>query len=132
MDAGLDQNEAELRVLVLAVGLEVLAHGDGLFHEVPEILRDLWCQTCVYNSLSFGDRGLSMGLALTARLEDTEDLVTSNEAHLGNTVRVTEGNTDLRGGQALASELGNVLDDILGGGLEPGRRGAAVGEGRGR
>lgn len=30
MDAGLDENEAELAVLVLAVALEVLADGDGL------------------------------------------------------------------------------------------------------
>jgi len=31
VDTGLDQNEAELGVLVLAVALEVLADGDGLF-----------------------------------------------------------------------------------------------------
>ena len=30
MDARLDENEAELAVLVLAVALEVLADGDGL------------------------------------------------------------------------------------------------------
>lgn len=30
VDAGLDQNQAELAVLVLAVALEVLADGDGL------------------------------------------------------------------------------------------------------
>ena len=30
MDAGLDENEAELRVLVFAVALEMLADGDGL------------------------------------------------------------------------------------------------------
>ena len=41
MDAGLDENEAELGVLVLAVGLQVLADGDSLLHEVPEILGDL-------------------------------------------------------------------------------------------
>lgn len=30
VDAGLDENEAELRVLVLAVALEMLADGDSL------------------------------------------------------------------------------------------------------
>lgn len=30
MDTGLDENEAELAVLVLAVALKVLADGDGL------------------------------------------------------------------------------------------------------
>jgi hypothetical protein len=31
VDTGLDENEAELGVLVLAVALEVLADGNGLF-----------------------------------------------------------------------------------------------------
>ena len=65
-------------------------------------------------------------------LQDTEDLVTSDEADLGDTVRVTKGNTDLRGRQTLAGELADVLDDILRGGLEPRRGSAPVGEGRGR
>jgi hypothetical protein len=30
MDAGLDQNEAELRVLILSVALEMLANGNSL------------------------------------------------------------------------------------------------------
>lgn len=34
MDTGLDQNQAELGVLVLAVALEVLADSDGLSVEV--------------------------------------------------------------------------------------------------
>jgi hypothetical protein len=33
VDAGLDENQAELGVLVLAVALEVLADGDGLESE---------------------------------------------------------------------------------------------------
>ena len=44
MDAGLNENESEFRVLVLAVGLEMLADGDRLFDEVPKVLRDGWCQ----------------------------------------------------------------------------------------
>ena len=34
VDAGLDENEAELGVLVLAVALEVLADGNSLCHSV--------------------------------------------------------------------------------------------------
>ena len=68
----------------------------------------------------------------TLRLEDTEDLVSGHKTDLGNTVRVTEGNTDLRRSKTLASELADLLNDILGGGLEPRRGGAAIGEGRGR
>lgn len=41
MDTGLDQDEAELGVLVLAVGLQVLADCNRLLDEMPEILRDL-------------------------------------------------------------------------------------------
>ena len=45
VDAGLDENETELGVLVLAVSLEVLADGDSLFDEVPEVLGDLGSKT---------------------------------------------------------------------------------------
>ena len=44
VNAGIDENEAELRILVLAVNLEVLADGDRLFDEVPKVLWDGWCQ----------------------------------------------------------------------------------------
>ena len=40
----LDEGEPELRVAVLPVGLKVLADGDRLFDEVPEVLRDKWAQ----------------------------------------------------------------------------------------
>jgi hypothetical protein len=51
---------------------------------------------------------------------------------LGDAVRVAEGDADLGGREALACELDNVVDDVFGGGLEPGRRCPAVWEGRGR
>ena len=41
MDTGLDENQTELAVLVLAVTLEVLADGDGLLDEVVQILGEL-------------------------------------------------------------------------------------------
>ena len=40
VDTGFDENKTELGILVLSVRLEVLADGDGLLDEVPEILRD--------------------------------------------------------------------------------------------
>lgn len=58
-------------------------------------------------------------LGHTLGLQDTKDLVTSDKAHLGDAVRVTEGDTDLRGCQTLAGQLADVLDDILRSGLEP-------------
>jgi len=40
VDTGLDENEAELGVLVLAVSLEMLADGNGFFDEMPQVFRD--------------------------------------------------------------------------------------------
>jgi hypothetical protein len=112
VDPGLDQDKTELGVLVFPVGLQVLADGDRLFDEVPEVLWDGWSQ--------------SVGF------KDPEDLVTGDETDLGNAVGVTEDNTDLGGGKTLTGELDDVLDDIIGGGLQPNRGSAAVGESRGR
>lgn len=64
--------------------------------------------------------------------QDTENLVTGHVLDLGNTGRVPELHADLRRRQALLRELADLVDDLLGRGLEPGGRGAAVGEGRGR
>jgi hypothetical protein len=68
----------------------------------------------------------------TLALENTKDLVAGHEADLRDTVRVTEGNTDLRRGKTLAGELDDVLDDVLLGRLEPVRLVTAVREGGGR
>jgi hypothetical protein len=45
VDTRLDQDEPELGVTVLPVGLEVLADGNRLFDEVPEVLRDGWAKS---------------------------------------------------------------------------------------
>ncbi len=89
----------------------MLAHRDGLLDEVVEVLGDLGSKTL--------------------RLEDTEDLVTGDETDLSDTLRVTELNTDLRRGHALTGELGDLLDNLLGGGLEPRGGSAAVRQSRG-
>jgi hypothetical protein len=47
-------------------------------------------------------------------------------------VGVTENDTNLRGGSALPGELGDLLDDLVGGGLEPRGSRAGVGESGGR
>lgn len=45
---------------------------------------------------------------------------------------VTENDTDLGGGRALLGELADLVNDLLGGGLEPRRGVAGVGDGGGR
>ena len=45
MDTRLDENQAELGVLVLAVALKVLADGDSLFARVRKSVSELENQT---------------------------------------------------------------------------------------
>jgi len=99
VDTGLDENETELRVFILAVDLEMFSYGNSLLHKVPEVFGNAWCET--------------------GGLEDTEDFVTGDELHLGDTLGITQLNTDLGRSQALASELVDLLADILGGRLAP-------------
>jgi hypothetical protein len=49
--SGFDKNEAEFRVLVLAIPLEMFPDGHGLLDQHVEILGDFWCQSCVEKSL---------------------------------------------------------------------------------
>jgi len=112
VDTGLDQNEAELGIAVLAVALQVLADRDGLLDQVVQVLRDLG--------------GKTVGL------QDTEDLGTSNVLDLSNTLGVTEDDTDLGRTHTLPGELEDRLADILRRGLQPRWRSALVGESRAR
>jgi len=93
VDTGLNKNKTELGVLVLAVLLEVLAHGDSLLDEEVKILRK--------------------SRSKTLSLEDTEDLRTSDSLDLGNAMRVTKDGTDLGREDTLTSELNNLVLDRL-------------------
>jgi hypothetical protein len=99
VDTGLDKNQTELGVLVLAVTLKMLANGNSLLDELVQILRDLRSET--------------------VGLEDTENLVTSDTLDLGNAVRVTENDTNLGGGKTLLSELEDLFANFLGSSLNP-------------
>ena len=46
VNTALDQNQTELRVLVLAVPLQMLAHSNGFLDQVVQILGNLRAQTC--------------------------------------------------------------------------------------
>jgi hypothetical protein len=112
VNTGLDKNETELGIEVLAVDLEVLADVDGLLDKAVEVLRDLG--------------GKTVGL------EDAENLVSGDVADLTDSVGVTEDDTDLRGGKTLLGELANVLVGLGGGGLQPAGGSALVGQSGGR
>lgn len=112
MDTGLDENQSEFGVLVLAVSLEMLADSNGLLDQHVQILRNLW--------------GEAIGL------EDSENLITSNDLDLGDTVRISEHDTDLRWSSTLLCELADLVNDLVGGGLQPRRGSSRVGDCRGR
>ena len=57
---------------------------------------------------------------------------TGDDLDLSNTVGVTEDHTNLGRSGTLLCELADLVNDLIGGGLEPRRGGAAVGEGGGR
>ncbi len=110
VNAGLDKNEAELGVGVLAELVKVLVDGHSLLDEVVEILRELGSET--------------------GGLEDTNDLGASDGLDLGDTVRVTENQADLGREVTLASVLEDLLLDGGGLSLAPRRGSAAVRKGR--
>jgi len=51
---------------------------------------------------------------LTVLLEDSEDLSTSQESDLGNTVKISQGDTDLRRRKTLLGELDNQFNNSRG------------------
>lgn len=99
MDSRLNQNQSELGVLVLSVSLQVLSDSDSLLNQEVQVLWDLWSQT--------------------VRFQDSQDLVTGDNLSLGNTVSISQENTDLRWSQTLSSVLDDLLDNLVRGQLEP-------------
>jgi hypothetical protein len=57
--------------------------------------------------------------------------LTSHHLDLGNTMAVSQNDTDLRGSRTLSGKFADVVDHGLGGALEPGRHGSRVWDGRG-
>lgn len=57
---------------------------------------------------------------------------TSDDLDLGNSVGVTQDDTDLGWGGTLLGQLADLVDDLVGGGLEPRGSAAAVGDGGSR
>lgn len=110
MDSGFDQNQSELGVLVLSVSLQVLSHGNSLLDQEVQVLWDLRSQT--------------------VGLEDSQDLVTGDDLSLGNTVSVSQDNTNLRRSQTLSGVLDDLLNNLVRGQLEPRRSVSRVWNGR--
>jgi hypothetical protein len=63
---------------------------------------------------------------LTVRFEYAQYLVAGEESHLGDPVRITQNDTDLRGSKALAGEFCDLFDDVFRCSFEPGWGGTAI------
>ena len=112
VNAALHQNQAELCVLVLAVPVQVFADGHGLLDQVVQVLRQSGRQAVC--------------------LQDAQDVVTCDVLDLRHAEAVSQGDADLRRGEALLCELANMVAHVLGLHLQPSRRRALVRDGRGR
>lgn len=99
MDSRFDQNQSELSVLVLSVSFQVLSDRDSLLNQEVQVFWDFWSQT--------------------VGLQNSHDLVTGDDTGLSNTVCISQQDTNLRWGQTLSGVLGNLLNDSVGGQLEP-------------
>lgn len=93
VDAGLDQDEPELAVLVLPVALQVLAHGHCLLDQEVQVLWNI--------------RGQA------AALQDTQDLAAGHGGDLGDAVLVTQQHTDGTGGHTLLGQLADLVVHLL-------------------
>ena len=105
VDSGFNQNEAEFRVLILTILLQMLTDLDGLLDKHVKILGDF--------------RGKSVSL------KDADNLLASDGLDLCDTIGVSENDTNLRRSQTLLGELADVVLNISGGDLKP-RRGSAL------
>ncbi len=92
MDTGLNENQVELGVLILAVGIKMLAHANGLLNEEIEILGEFSCEA--------------------GGLENTENFVSGNGIDLGNAVLITKDDTDLGRGHTLLCHLRDHILDL--------------------
>jgi len=75
---------------------------------------------------------ISNHLTNEAKQRSSEGIIhTSNHLDLGNSVRISEDDTDLRWSSPLLRKFADLVNNLLGGGLEPRRRGSGVWDGRG-
>ncbi len=111
MDSGFNQNQSELGIAILAVTFQMLADRDSLLDQLVQVFWDF--------------RGK------TAGLEDSQNLVSGDESNLGDTVRVTEDDTDLGWAQTLFGELADGFANFLWASLQPAWWSSAVRQSRG-
>jgi len=106
VNPGLGENETEFSIAILSVPFEMLPDGDGLLDHVVEILGDLGRQSL--------------------RLQDAQNFRPSHKFYLSDSVRISQDDANLRGGQTLLSQLVDLLFYILRAQLKPGWQGTPI------
>merc|ERR1719386_639522 len=91
VDTAFAENEPKLRILILAIAIEMLANRHSLLDEMIEIFGDIRRKTIF--------------------LQDPQDLNSSDCMHLWNSEAVSQGHTYLRGSKALLCKFANVVSD---------------------
>lgn len=107
MNTAFNKDESKLGVLIFPVTIQMLTHGDGLFDKHVQILGNLRSKTL--------------------RLENAENLVSSDSANLSDALGVTKVDADLGRHQPLLGELADLIGHLLRRGFEPSRWCAFVG-----
>lgn len=102
MNTAFDQNEPEFCVLILSVTIEMLTHINSLLDKHIQIFRDFWSQSSCF--------------------QDAKNLIIGDCMDLSNTLRITQIHTDLGWNETFLCQLANLIDNLIGRGLQPGRR----------
>lgn len=110
MDSGFDQNQSKLGVHVLAVSLQVLAHGHGFLDQTVQIFRQSRRQTLT--------------------LQDAHDFGVGHRGHLRDAVVISQDDADLRRRHAFLRHLRDHVFDFIRGGFAPERRRSFERDGR--
>ena len=93
MDSALDQDKSEFSISILSVLLHMLPHIDCLFDQVVQIFRDLGSETVLF--------------------QNSQNFISSDTFDLGDTIVISEHNTNLGGGAALLGELHNLFNQVI-------------------
>ncbi len=99
MDSALNENEAELGILVFSELLKMLSDGDGLLDKVVKVLGHLGSQAVL--------------------LQDSENFAASDTLNLGNASSVSESDADLGWGAALLGKLDDLFNEVASADLDP-------------
>lgn len=91
MNAGLDQNQTEFAVGVLAIAFQMLSDGNGFLDQIVQILWDVRFQT--------------------DRFHDAQNFVAADKSHLCNTMRITQDDTFIENANIKQTHSKNITSN---------------------